>query len=81
MICCIVAVYYAAIQYQRFLEDEDASVITFKTFNKYSEDTYPDISFCMKRGHFSKVIEEFTEFPEQFYEMMKGKFERKHTLQ
>ena len=60
MFCCLMALYFAVIQYYRFMENEDASVINFKTFNGHSEDRYPDVSFCMKRGHFSNVVEEFT---------------------
>ena len=63
--CCMLAIYYSFLQLEQFYANEDASVISFRSFNQRPEDRYPDITTCIKEGRFNDGIQEFTE-PEFF---------------
>ena len=47
--CTLLAIYDSLLQGRRFFRNEDASVISFKSFNADLEDNYPDITFCIQR--------------------------------
>ena len=59
--CCLLAIYYSILQLERYSKNEDASVVSFRTFNERPEDGYPEITFCLEHGRFDDAIQEFSE--------------------
>ncbi len=45
-VCFLAAVYMTVQQIMRFVEDNDASIVTTKLFNEGPQDTYPVFTFC-----------------------------------
>ena len=58
---CILAIYYSIMQLEQYYANEDASVISFRSFNQRPDDKYPDFSICFENGRFDNTILEFRE--------------------
>ena len=70
--CSLFAIYYSILQAKRFFRNEDASVISFRSFNKHSDDKYPDLTFCIQGGHFNDLIDEYQIPESNFSSILKG---------
>ena len=66
------AIYYSIVQAERYFKNEDMSTISYRQFNKEAEDIYPDITFCIEKGHLKHSIEEFQVSSDTFSDIMKG---------
>ena len=55
--CIIAAIYYSFIQAQRYVRNEDSSIVSFKQLNQGPEDIYPDITICLEGNHSNSGIE------------------------
>ena len=56
--CGMFAIYYAMIQAERYMKNEDTSQISFRTFNDRPNDNYPDVTFCIGEGHLKDAADE-----------------------
>ena len=70
--CVIAAIYYSAIQAQRYAKNEDMSIIDFKQLNQNANDIYPDITFCLIGTNFNNRIEKFKVSDLEFSDVLKG---------
>ena len=75
--CCLVAIYMAINQISRFIENRDASTITYKRFNRSPDDKYPTFSLCFQGSDISWYQDEliFNEFgitSAQYGKLLKG---------
>ena len=71
--CTFFAIYYSIVQAQRYFQNEDASIVSFKPFNQQPKDNYPDLTFCIQGGQFKKgVLDEFQVSAEEFSSILKG---------
>ena len=71
--CVIAAMYYTILSTERYLRNEDKSVISFRSFNQRPEDRYPDLTFCVEGGHLNDAVHEFVESEAEFGNILKGK--------
>ena len=70
--CILLAIYYSILQGERYFRNEDASVVSFRTFNQRQHDDYPDFTFCIENGYFNPMINEFGMKRESFSNVLKG---------
>ena len=72
----MLAIYYSILQGERYLRNEDASINSFRKFNQRPEDNYPDLTICIKGGHFNDLIKEYGLPRVDFSNILKGNFSR-----
>ena len=71
--CVFSAIYYSIVQAERYFQNEDASIVSFKLFNQRIEDNYPDLTFCIQGGQFKKhLLDEFQISASDLSSILKG---------
>ena len=75
--CFVLATYYTITQVVRYLQNNDTSTITHKTFNEIPENRYPSFSICLKGKEIywkteSILFERYGVTSEQYADMLKG---------
>ena len=71
--CTFFAIYYSIVQAERYFQNEDASIVSFKPFNQHIEDNYPDLTICIEGGQFKKrALDEFQISASDLSSILKG---------
>ena len=74
-VCFLAAVYMTFQQIIRYVEDNDASIVTSKLFNENSRDVYPTFTFCFADDPeliYSEAIYELYVTKENYTDLLRG---------
>ena len=77
MTCFILAIYMIVMLIGRFLENRDATLITYKKYSQTPIDDYPTYSICFKGAtfhwyHDSEIFRSFGVYPSEYEQMLTG---------
>ena len=75
--CFLLALYMSVSFVKRFIENENATSITYKKYSKTSDDKYPTISICVKGAQFHwyhdmNIYNAYELRPDQYETMLRG---------
>ena len=71
--CTFAAIYYSIVLAERYFQNEDTSLVTFKPFNQHAKDNYPDLTLCIEGGQFKKrALDEFQTSASEFSSILRG---------
>ena len=69
----LLAIFYSTVQAERYIRNEDTSLISFRSFNAEPNDKYPEITFCLGNGaQFKDIVTEFQSSRANFSSILKG---------
>ena len=74
-VCFLAAVYMTIQQIMRYVEDNDASIVTSKLFNEGPHDKYPTVTFCFTKQPeiiYSEAVHELSISSEDYANILKG---------